>query len=158
MYSFLKALHVAFMFVAVTLLMGEAIFLWLAVWRRDVYALAGLQRLSPGLGLTAIGGIFFLAGIALGLILAATGHLNFLAGWLIVAYVGLAALVVNNALPSVQRLRPLVRAAAQAESGDVPAEDVVRSMDRSRPGLSAAVLINTVLFVAIILDMVLKPF
>ena len=158
MYSFLKALHVACMFVAVTLLMGEAIFLWLAVWRRDVHALAGLQRLSPGLGLTAIGGIFFLAGIALGLILAATGHLNFLAGWLIVAYVGLAALVVNNVLPSVQRVRPLVRAAAQAASGDVPAEDVVRSMDRTRPGLSAAVLINTVLFVAIILDMVLKPF
>jgi len=158
MYGFLKALHVLSMFGAVTLLMADAIFLWLAVWRRDVHALAGLQRLAPNIGLTPIGGIFFIVGIVLGLILVATGGLNFLAGWLIVAYVAIIGLIVNNVLPNVQRLRPLVVEAAAADAGKVPADDVVRSMDRMRTGLSVAVLINTVLFVGIIVDMVLKPF
>ncbi|HEX9364323.1 MAG TPA: hypothetical protein VGA47_11120 [Candidatus Dormibacteraeota bacterium] len=158
MYIFLKALHVITMFAAVTLLMGEALFLCLATWRRDVRALSALHRMAPNLSLTAVGAALFLVGVVLGFILAATGHLNFLAGWLIAAYVLVALILLNNVSPFVQRLRPLVREAVEAEAGRRPVEEVVRSMDRVRTGLFVAVAINTVIFVSVIADMILKPF
>jgi hypothetical protein len=157
-YIVLKALHVISMFAAVTLTIGDGLFLSLAVWRRDVRALAALDRLVPRLGLTAAGAISFVVGIALGLILAATGHINFLTGWLIAAYVMVAAILLVNVSPFVQRLRPLVREAVAAEAGQGSADKVVQGMSRLRVGLLVAMAINVVLFVAIIADMVLKPF
>jgi hypothetical protein len=145
------------MFAAVTLTIGDGLFILLAVWRHDVRALAALDRLVPGLGLTTAGAITFLVGIALGLVLAATGHLNFLAGWLIAAYVMVAAILLVNVSPFVQRLRPLVREAVAAEAGQGSAEEVVQGMSRLRVGLVVAMAINVVIFVAIIADMVLKP-
>ncbi len=157
MYTFLKALHVISMFGAVTLLMGDAYFLGLAFWRRDVQALAAMHRLAPGLGLTTAGLILFLVGIAFGLILAATGQLNFLSGWLIAAYIIVAALIATNASPFVQRLRPLVRQAAEVADGKRSEQEVVIGMDSVRSGLLLAIAINTVLFILVIADMVLKP-
>lgn len=158
MYAFLKALHVISMFVAVTLLMGDGLFLLLAVWRRDFRALSALHRLTPNLALTGVGAVTFLVGIALGLVLAATGHLNLLRGWLIAAYVMVAAILLVNASPFVQRLRPLVRQAVAADAGQGSVEEVVENMAKLRVGLLVAVAINGVFFVAIIADMVLKPF
>ena len=77
-------------------------------------------------------------------------------GWLIAAYVLVAALLLFNASPPVQRLPKLGRDAVEAEVGRRSADEVVRDMEASPALLLAG--INAVLFVAIIVDMVVKPF
>ena len=158
MYVVLKALHLISMFAAVTLLIGDGLFILIAIWRRDVRALAALHRLAPGFGLTGAGAASLLTGIVLGLVLAAVGHLNFLAGWLIAAYVMVAAILLVNVSPFVQRLRPLAREAVATEAGKSSVEEVIRGMSDLRGGLFVAMSITVVLFVAIIADMVVKPF
>jgi hypothetical protein len=64
-------------------------------------------------------------------------------------------LTAAKSLPSAQ---PNAREAVAAEAGRGSVEEVVRSMSRLRVGLLVAMAINIVLFVAIISDMVLKPF
>jgi hypothetical protein len=68
-----KALHILSMFAAVTLLVGEHLFYAVAVWRRDVRALAAIRRLSvkpfylaEGAPIVAIG--LLLAGVVFGLL------------------------------------------------------------------------------------------
>ncbi len=101
--------------------------------------------------------VFSLAASIFGLILAAAGQLNFLSGWLIAAYIIVAALIATNASPFVQRLRPLVRQAAEVADGKRSEQEVVIGMDSVRSGLLLAIAINTVLFILVIADMVLKP-
>ncbi len=151
-----KALHVLSMFGAVTLLVGEALIYARAVWRSDVPGLAGAHRLVGGR--PVIGAALLMAGIVFGLLTALTGGFNFLAGWLIAAYVLVVALLALNASPWVQRLPRLGAEAADAEAGRRPPEDVIAAMVAIRNSTMIVVGLNVVLFVAIILDMVLKPF
>lgn len=149
-----KLLHIASMFAAVTFLVGEQFLISRAIWRRDVRALAAFHRLigvRPVLGVS-----LFMAGIVFGLLTAATGGLDFLAGWLIAAYVLVAALLAFNASPWVQRLPKLGAMAVEADAGERPSDEVVDGMAASHAGLLFA--INAVLFVALITDMVVKPF
>jgi hypothetical protein len=95
-----KVLHVLSMFTAVTLLEGVPTFMALAIWQRDVRGAAAVFRLARRPGNTMIGGVFLLAGIVFGLLTAATGGLDFFAGWLIAAYVLVAALILSNLLPA----------------------------------------------------------
>lgn len=148
------ALHILLMFTAVTFLMGEALLYALAIQRRDVHALASIHNLIGGR--PVIGASLFLAGIVFGLATAATAGIDFFKGWLIAAYVLVAALLLFNGSPPVQRLPQLGREAVEAEAGRRPVEDVVRAMEKSPAPLLAA--INAALFVAIIVDMVVKPF
>ena len=148
------ALHILSMFTAVTLLMSEALLYALAIRRRDVRALASVHNLIGGR--PVIGASFFVAGIVFGLLTAATGGIDFFKGWLIAAYVLVAALLLFNASPPVQRLPKLGRDAVEAEAGRRSADEVVRDMEASPALLLAG--INAVLFVAIIVDMVVKPF
>jgi hypothetical protein len=150
-----KALHILFMFAAVTLLMGDSLFLALAVRRRDVRALAAFQRLvgaRPVLGAGAFG-----LGIVFGLLTVATGGFDFLEGWLVAAYVLVAVILVLNASPPVQRITRLAREAAEVEAEGRPVEAVIEAMGASR-ALPWAVAANAALFTALILDMVFKPF
>jgi len=152
-----KALHILSMFSAVALLIGEEVFIALAIWRRDVRGLAAIHRLSGRRVLTYAGAITFMAGIVFGLLTAATGDLDFFSGWLIAAYVLVAAILVLNGSPLVQKqVLPLMEEAVEAEAGQRPVEEVVRHMAGSPVVIVIAV--NVVLFAAIILDMVLKPF
>ena len=151
-----KALHILSMFSAVTLLIGHPVFLALAIWRGDVGAMAAIHRLA-GRWLVPTGALLFLAGIGFGLATAATGGFDFLAGWLVAAYVLVVAIFVVNGLPPVQGLLKLGEHAADAEAGRRPVDDVVREMANSR-FIVGGFAPNVVLFVAIILDMVLKPF
>lgn len=149
-----KLLHIASMFAAVTFLIGEQFLISRAIWRRDVRALAAFHRLigvRPVLGVS-----LFMAGIVFGLLTAATGGLDFLAGWLIAAYVLVAGLLAFNASPWVQRLPKLGAMAVEADAGERPIDDVVEGMAASHVGLLFA--INAILFVALITDMVVKPF
>jgi hypothetical protein len=152
----LKALHILSMFGAVTLLVGEAVFYARAIWRNDVPGLAAIHRLVGGR--PVIGAALLGAGIVFGLLTALTGSFDFLAGWLIAAYVLVVALFALNASPWVQRLPRLGAEAVDAEAGRRPPEDVINAMIAIRTSTMIVVGLNVALFAAIILDMVLKPF
>jgi hypothetical protein len=152
-----KALHILGMFAAVTLLVSESIFMSVAIWRGDVRALAAIRRFSGRRPL--LGSSLFLVAIAFGLLTVATGGFDFFAGWLIAAYVLVVVLFAISALPVVQKgLLGLTDKAVEADAGQRPAEEVLRDMAALRGSIAAVVAANVVLFAALILDMVLKPF
>jgi uncharacterized membrane protein len=148
-----KALHILSMFTMVTSFTGGEFFYAYAIWRRDVHALAAVHRIVERSGLAFVAGGALLAGIAFGLLTAATGGFNFFAGWLINAYLLLAAFVVNSLL-SARGIVRLGKKAAEADAGQRPVEEVVRDM---AGGHSLRLFVgNVVIFALIILDMVLK--
>jgi hypothetical protein len=92
--------------------LGEHLVYAVAVWRRDVRALAAIRRLSvkpfylaEGAPVVAIG--LLLAGVVFGLLTALTGGFDVLAGWLIAAYMLVAAILVFGGSPWVRRLARL---------------------------------------------------
>ena len=151
-----KALHVLSMFAAVTFLVSEALLYGRAIWRSDVAGLAAVRRLVGGR--PVIGVAFLGLGIVFGVLAALTGAFDLLDGWLVAAYVLIAALLVVNASPWVQRLPKLGAEAMEAVAGQRPAEKVLEGMADIRTPVLVAVALNIGLFAAIILDMVLKPF
>ena len=152
-----KALHILAMFAAIAFLVGESTLFAVAIWRADVQALASMRRLAGRR--PVVGSLIFLVGIVFGLLTAATGGFNFFAGWLIAAYVLVAVALAVNAMPVIQRgFLGLVAKAVAAEAGQRPAEEVAREMIGFRVRFALVVAANAVLFAAIILDMVLKPF
>jgi uncharacterized membrane protein len=150
-----KTLHVLSMVTMVTLFIGAEIFYAAAILRRDVHALAWVQRTleETFIGFIALGGI--LAGIIFGLLAAATDGLDFTAGWLIAAYVLVAAFFVNAALIG-SRVVHVAQEAMAAENAGRPLEDVVIDLAPNRGVILVA--INVVIFALIITDMVVKPF
>jgi hypothetical protein len=58
----------------------------------------------------------------------------------------------------VQRLPRLGQEAIEAVEGQRPVEEVVGAMASLRTGILIAVAVNVLLFAAVIVDMVLKPF
>jgi hypothetical protein len=89
----------------------------------------------------------------------ATGPYDFLAGWLIAAYVLVVAAVGINLLPVVQQgFLGLTEKAAEADAGQRSVEEVATEMTAFRGTFALVVAANWVLFAALILDMVLKPF
>ena len=151
-----KVLHVLLMFAAATLLVGEALLYARAIWRGDVAGLAAARRLIGGR--PVLGVSFLLAGVVFGVLTALTGDFDLLAGWLIAAYALVAAMFVVNGSPWVQRLPRLAAQAIEAEAGKRPLEEVGTLMGAVRTATLVAVALNVALFVAIILDMILKPF
>jgi hypothetical protein len=151
-----KALHILSMFAAVTFLVGEALLYSRAIWRGDVAGLAAARRLICGRPI--IGASILVGGVVFGLLAALTGGFDFLAGWLIAAYVLVVALFAVNGSPWVQRLPRLADDAVAAEAGQLPIADVIATMAAIRTATLLAVTINVVLFALIIADMVLKPF
>jgi uncharacterized membrane protein len=151
-----KALHILTMFAAVTFLVGEALLYARAIWRGDVAGLAAVRRLVGGR--PVVGASFLVAGIVFGLLAALTGGFDLLAGWLIAAYVLVVALFIVNGSPWVQRLPRLADDAVAAEAGQHPSAEVLATMTAIRNVTLVAVTLNVALFVAVVADMVLKPF
>lgn len=150
-----KALHILSMFAMVTVFASGAFVYAFAIARRDVRALATFHRTARSARLPVIGLAALLAGIAFGLLTAATGGLDFFAGWLIAAY-GLVGLLTVNAALVGRQVIDLGDAAVEADEGRGDANEVVRRMAESRSGLFATIMVVT--FAVLILDMVLKPF
>lgn len=150
-----KALHILSMFTMVVVFIGTEIFYAAAMWRRDAHAMAWVQQTLERayLGWIGMGGI--LLGIIFGLLTAATGGFDYLAGWLVAAYVLVVLFFVNSAIFGAKVVRT-GKAAMEAEDAGQSLEEVAREMDR-RTGL-IVVVVNTVIFALIIADMVLKPF
>jgi len=151
-----KALHILLMFSVVAMEIGAEFLYAFAISRRDVRGLATIHRILEQARLGPISIIVFVAGIVFGLLTVATGGLDFFDGWLIAAYVLVAAILVGGGLLWPRKLLPLGVKAVEAEAGQRPAEDVVRDMAASRAVRWFAVMAT--LFVLIVLDMVLKPF
>jgi len=151
-----KALHILSMFAMVTIFSGGEFFYTVALWRRDVHALAWLHRLEKQTRLAFIGLGFLVSGIVFGLLAALTGPFDVFEGWLIAAYLLVALFFVNSVLMGGPVIR-LADKAVEAEAGQRPVEDVVREMAASRR-VFFFFPINLAIFAAIILDMVLKPF
>jgi hypothetical protein len=152
-----KALHILFMFGAIAFLVGEATLFAVAIWRGDVRGLAAMRRLTGRRPI--IGTSLFLVGIGLGVLTVATGPYDFLAGWLIAAYALVVVTVGINALPVVQQgFLGLTEEAVEADAGQRSFEEVASEMSAFRGTFALVVVANWVLFAALILDMVLKPF
>jgi len=148
-------LHVLSMFTMVTVFLGGAFYYAYAVWRRDVRALATFHRIERQSRIGIVGIVALLAGLAFGLLAALTGDIDILDGWLIAAYVLVAAFIANVAI-SVKALEELGDKAVEADVGGRPVEEIVHEMAASPAIRYFAV--NVALFAAIIADMVLKPF
>jgi hypothetical protein len=151
-----KALHILSMFAAVTFLVGEALLYGRAIWRGDLAALAAVRRLLGGRPVAGV--VFLMSGIVFGALAALTGQIDLLEGWLVAAYVMVVALFLVNASPWVQRLPRLGAEAIAAVAGQSQPEQVIQAMAEIRTALVIAVALNVALFLAIIVDMVLKPF
>ena len=151
-----KALHILSMFSVVAIEIGAEFLYVFTISRRDVPALASVHRIVGQARLGPISIALFISGIVFGLLTALTGAFDFLAGWLIAAYVLVVAILVGGSRLWPKEYLPLGDKAVEAEAGQRPVEDVVSAMVASRAVRWFAVM--GTLFVLIILDMVLKPF
>ena len=151
-----KALHILAMFSVVAMEIGAEFLYAFAISRRDVRALATVHGILERARLGPISIAIFISGVVFGLLTALTGGFNFLAGWLIAAYVLVTVIFVSGSRLWPKTLLPLGAKAVEAEAGQRPAHDVVRDMVASHAVRSFVAM--AVLFVLIILDMVLKPF
>jgi membrane protein required for beta-lactamase induction len=150
-----KTLHILSMVAMITIFTGGELFYAFAVWRRDVRALATIHRMEKQSRAPIFGIVALFAGIVFGLLTAATGGMDFFKGWLIAAYVLVAVFLINANTIGLKLIR-LGDRAIEADEGKRPAEEVAREMAASRAGLFF--VLNAVIFAAIIVDMVLKPF
>jgi len=145
--------HIAAMFAAVSIFVGQGVLEGAVARSGDVRALrrvlAAEDRFAP------IGGGLFLLGIALGLITALAGGLDLLQPWLVIAYV-LAAVVLVNAfayhIPTANRLKAL----AAESPDDGPSPELRAAIDA--PLGAVMIVVDTVVWLALIFVMVVKPF
>jgi len=151
-----KALHILSMFSVVMMEIGAEFLYAFAIARRDVRALATVHRILEQVRLGPISIAVFISGVVFGLLTALTGGFDFLAGWLIAAYVLVAVILVGGSRLWPKVFLPLGAKAVEAEAGQRPVDEVVRDMVATRAVWWHVAMAT--LFVLIILDMVLKPF
>ena len=148
-----KLLHILSMFTAVTLLFGGEIAFNLAARARHVPT---IRRVLAAVGPVFYAGIGALViGVVFGLVTALTGSWNLTAGWLLLAYLLVAASFVVGFTIGTPWYRDVATAAS--ESGEEAVSPGLAAALADRRG-AASVLASATLYVAIIADMVLKPF
>ena len=146
-------LHVAAMFTAVSIFVGQGMLEGAVARSGDVLALrrvlAAEDRFAP------LGGGLFLLGIAFGLITAITGSMDLTQPWLIIGYV-LSAIILVNAfayhIPTANRLKALADASPDQEASS----ELRAAIDAPIGGIMN--LVDGVVWLALIFDMVVKPF
>src|SRR6266704_802584 len=98
----------------------------------SLYALAAIHRtLARGRLVANVSALALLAGVVFGLLTALTAGFDFLAGWLINAYVLVAAFAIYADWFG-RRLARLGDAAVDAEDGRRPSDEVMREVAASR--------------------------
>jgi uncharacterized membrane protein len=147
-----KFLHVASMFVAVSIFVGQGMLSGAVARSGDVRAvrriLAAEDRFSP------IGGALFLLGIVFGFVTAITSEIDLTETWLLIGY-ALSLFILVNGLTYHRSQAEKLKAAAEASPEDQPS-DVLRAL----AGASSGAVMNAIdglAWLAIIYVMVAKP-
>jgi uncharacterized membrane protein len=148
-----KFLHIASMFVAVSIFVGQGMLSGAVARSGDVRAvrrvLAAEDRFAP------IGGGLFLLGIVFGFITAITSDFDLKETWLLIGY-GLSLFILVNGLTYHRMQAEKLKAAAAGGSEDQPSEEL-----RALAGAPSGVVMNVIdglAWLAIIYVMVAKPF
>jgi len=148
-----KFLHIASMFVAVSIFVGQGMLSGVVARSGDVRSLrrvlATEDRFAP------IGGGFFLLGIVFGFLTAITGDFDLTQTWLLIAY-ALALFILVNGLTYHRRQAERLKAAAEASPDDRPSEELRAIADA--PSVAVVNVIDGVAWLGIIYVMVAKPF
>jgi len=148
-----KFLHIAFMFVAVSIFVGQGMLVGAVARSGDVLAvrrmLATEARFAP------VGGAMFLLGIVFGFVTAITSDFDLTATWLLIGY-GLSLFILVNGLTYHQRETEKLKAAAAAAPEDQPS-DQLRALAGS-PSVFVMNVIDGLAWLGLIFVMVTKPF
>jgi hypothetical protein len=149
--TFWKALHVVSMFSGVTLLVGGSLYFDAIVRKREARLLASFGAVAMGpMGNVGIG--LVVAGIIFGLATAIVGDFDLTDTWLVIAYVLAALLFILG--PIEGRLAGRAIETAKAAGDGWPGELAKVAED---PRRSALTWVSTLIYVALIVDMVVKP-
>jgi hypothetical protein len=148
-----KFAHIAAMFAAVSIFVGQGMLEGAVAQSGDVRALrrvlAAEDRFAP------IGGGMFLLGIVLGIVTALVGAMDLTQAWLLIGYV-LAAIILVNAfayhIPTANKLKAL----AAASPDDEPSAELRAAVDAPIGGVM--IVVDSVVWLALIFVMVVKPF
>jgi hypothetical protein len=145
--------HIAAMFVAVSIFVGQGMLEGAVARSGDVRALRRVlaveDRFAP------IGGGIFLLGIAFGFITAIVGDYDLTQAWLVIGYV-LAAIILVNAftyhIPTANKLKALIAASPD----DEPSAELRAAI--AAPIGALMNVVDGVVWLALIFVMVVKPF
>jgi uncharacterized membrane protein len=147
-----KFLHIAFMFVAVSIFVGQGMLSGAVARSGDVHALRRVltveDRFAP------IGGAVFILGIVFGFLTAITGDFDLTQTWLLIAY-ALALFILVNGLTYHRSQAEKLKAAAA--SPDDQASEKLRAI-AGAPSVAVMNTIDGLAWLAIIYLMVAKPF
>lgn len=146
-------LHITLMFAAITISFGPSIVLMLAYRAGDAGTLRGLARaLTP---LDRLIPIFYLGGGLFGLWTAINFGYDLLAPWLVIAYVLFAVAMITGVTFNRTFGPRLVAATADIPDGRLTPAIVEMFAD---PRYRFVTALDTIVMVALIFDMVIKPF
>jgi uncharacterized membrane protein len=144
-----KFLHIAAMFLAVSIFVGQGMLSGAVARSGDVVALrrvlAAEDRFAP------VGGVMFLLGIVFGFLTAIVGDFDLTQTWLLIAY-ALTLFILVNGITYHRMQADKLKTAAEAGDGDR-----ARAL-ASAPSATVMNLIDGVAWLAIIYVMVAKPF
>ncbi|MCI0636314.1 MAG: DUF2269 domain-containing protein [Actinobacteria bacterium] len=151
--TFWKFLHIASMFLAVSIFVGQGMLSGAVARSGDVRALrrvlAAEDRFAP------VGGGIFLLGIVFGFVTAIVGDLDLTQTWLVIGYALSAVILLNAFVYHVPQARKL-EAAAEASPDDRPSDEL-RALIQA-PSLVWMNAFDGLVWLAIIYVMVAKPF
>jgi Predicted integral membrane protein (DUF2269) len=151
--TFWKFLHIASMFAAVSIFVGQGMLSGAVARSGDVRALrrvlATEDRFAP------VGGGIFALGIVFGFITAISGDLDLTQTWLIIGYVLAALILVTAFVYHVPQARKL-EAAAEASPDDQPSAELRALIDA--PSAIWVNVLDGAVWLALIYTMVAKPF
>jgi uncharacterized membrane protein len=148
-----KFLHIASMFLAVSIFVGQGMLSGAVARSGDVGALrrvlAAEDRFAP------VGGAMFILGTVFGFLTAITGDFDLTQTWLLIAY-ALTLFILVNGLTYHRVQAEKLKAAVDASPDDQPAGEL-----RAIAGAPSAAVMNAIdgiAWLAIIYAMVAKPF
>jgi hypothetical protein len=149
----LKFLHIAVMFTAVAISTGPELVLRGVARSGDVRAIRAGYAIADRIG-KAIPPAFFI-GMILGLLTAWAGGFNFLAPWLLIAYVLFVVATILGARFASPHIAHVAALAVQSPDEAPSAELATALADR---GANVIFVVESLIIIAFVFDMVLKPF
>ena len=152
-YAVWKFLHVAAMFGAVSIFVGQGLLTGVVARSGDVPALR--RVLAAGDRFTPFGGGLFLLGIVFGFVTAIVGELDLTQAWLVIGY-ALAALIIVTAVVYHAPTDAKLKAAVANAPDDRPSEELRALADE--PTGRFVNVVDGLAWLGIIFVMVTKPF